>query len=124
MCSTSLERAVTAIVRILLGKERADAMKIFAGDIVAKKKPDPAIYRLAASTLNVRPEKCVVIEDSQIGLAAAKAAGMACIVTTSAYTVGEDFHNADAVFPYIGEPPNQNFDLSFASSLLLKNELA
>lgn len=47
-----------------------------AGDIVPKKKPDPAIYLLAARELRVEPGRCCVIEDSKIGLQAAKAAGM------------------------------------------------
>ena len=40
-----------------------------------------------------------MIEDSHIGLAAARAAGMNCIVTVSAYTGGEDFTLADRVVP-------------------------
>ncbi|KAG0613698.1 hypothetical protein M758_6G122900 [Ceratodon purpureus] len=123
VCSTSLERAVTAIVHTMLGSNRASAMKIFAGDIVPNKKPDPAIYNLAAATLNVRPDRCVVIEDSRIGLRAAKGAGMKCIVTTSAYSEGEDFAIADAVFPCIGERPHQHFDLAFAGSLLRERDL-
>lgn len=55
--------------------------------------------------------RCVVIEDSNIGLRAAKAAGMSCIVTTSSYTVDEDFGLADAVFDCIGEGSSANFTL-------------
>ncbi|KAG2329635.1 hypothetical protein Bca52824_000815 [Brassica carinata] len=120
VCSTSNEKAVSAIVSCLLGPERADNIKIFAGDVVPKKKPDPAIYNLAAETLGVDPSKCVVVEDSAIGLAAAKAAGMTCIVTKSGYTADEDFVNADAVFDCIGDPPEERFDLSFCGSLLQK----
>jgi len=47
--------------------------------------------------LAVEPRRCVVIEDSQNGLEAAKAAGMNCIVTVSSYTAGEDFTMADRV---------------------------
>ncbi|KAH8486807.1 hypothetical protein H0E87_025706 [Populus deltoides] len=83
VCSTSNEKAVSAIVSFLLGAERAEKIKIFAGDVVPRKKPDPAIYTLAANTLGVDPSSCVVVEDSAIGLAAAKAAGMKCIVTKS-----------------------------------------
>jgi beta-phosphoglucomutase-like phosphatase (HAD superfamily) len=43
---------------------------------VPKKKPDPAIYLLAAKELGVEPARCCVVEDSGIGLKAAKAAGM------------------------------------------------
>ncbi|KAL0713846.1 hypothetical protein Bca4012_020824 [Brassica carinata] len=120
VCSTSNEKAVSAIVSCLLGPERAENIKIFAGDVVPKKKPDPAIYNLAAETLGVDPSKCVVVEDSAIGLAAAKAAGMTCIVTKSGYTADEDFVNADAVFDCIGDPPEERFDLSFCGSLLQK----
>ncbi|KAI3686396.1 hypothetical protein L1987_80071 [Smallanthus sonchifolius] len=83
VCSTSNEKAVSAIVSFLLGPERAAKIQIFAGDVVPKKKPDPAIYNLAATTLGVEPSRCVVVEDSGIGLAAAKAAGMTCFVTKS-----------------------------------------
>lgn len=120
VCSTSNEKAVSAIVSFLLGAERAAKIQIFAGDVVPRKKPDPAIYELASTTLGVEPSRCVVVEDSGIGLAAAKAAGMTCIVTKSGYTADEDFANADAVFDCIGDPPEERFDLAFCSSLLQK----
>lgn len=120
VCSTSNEKAVSAIVSFLLGPEKAEKIKIFAGDVVPRKKPDPAIYLLAASTLGVESSRCVVVEDSAIGLAAAKAAGMTCIVTKSGYTEDEDFLNADAVFDCIGDPPEERFDLAFCGNLLEK----
>ena len=114
VCSTSNERAVTAVVRGLLGPDRAARMRIFAGDAVAKKKPDPAIYTLAATTLGLDPAACVVIEDSHIGLSAARAAGMRCIVTKSAYTEDENFAGADRVVPDL----DAGIDLSFCKSLI------
>ena len=59
--------------------------------MVAAKKPDPAIYNLAAKTLALDPRNCVVIEDSHIGLTAAKAAGMNCVVTKSFLYGGRGF---------------------------------
>jgi len=79
---------------------------ILAGDIVKKKKPDPEIYLLARDRLGLDPRECVVVEDSRSGLLAARAAGMWCIVTTSTYTAGEDFSEADGVYPQLGDPPN------------------
>jgi HAD superfamily hydrolase (TIGR01509 family) len=102
VCSTSNEAAVSGIVRKMLGPKVAAVMRVFAGDVVPKKKPAPDIYLLAAQELGVTPARCVVIEDSHIGLRAAKAAGMRCVVTTSGYTADEDFSLADAVFPEIG----------------------
>lgn len=106
VCSTSNEKSVRAIVEILLGPTRSPKIRIFAGDIVKAKKPDPAIYNLAAETLSLDPKKCVVIEDSHIGLSAAKAAGMNCIVTKSPYTQDEDFSLADRVVSHLDEGVN------------------
>jgi HAD superfamily hydrolase (TIGR01509 family) len=97
VCSTSNERAVQSVVDVLLGPERASHITVFAGDIVAAKKPAPDIYNLAATTLGLTPANCVVIEDSNNGLRAAKAAGMRCVVTISSYTAEEDFAQADKV---------------------------
>jgi HAD superfamily hydrolase (TIGR01509 family) len=113
VCSTSNERAVSTVVQVLLGAERAARIKIFAGDAVERKKPDPAIYTLAVTTLGLTPAACVVIEDSHIGLTAAKAAGMRCIVTKSAYTQDEDFIGADRVVPDL----DAGIDLPFCQSL-------
>ena len=57
------------------------------------------------------PRRCVVIEDSVIGLQAAKAAGMRCIVTKSRYTENESFDSADAIFDCIGEAGDERFSL-------------
>lgn len=38
-------------------------------------KPDPEIYSLAISRLGLRPEQCVVVEDNEIGIRAARASG-------------------------------------------------
>jgi len=42
-------------------------------------KPDPAIFLLAAESLGVQPEQCIVVEDSSNGIKAALAAGMYCV---------------------------------------------
>ena len=78
---------MSGIVRVGLGPEVAKVMRVFAGDVVPRKKPDPAIYTLAARELGVEPGRCVVIEDSNIGARAARAAGMRCVVTTSGCAV-------------------------------------
>jgi beta-phosphoglucomutase-like phosphatase (HAD superfamily) len=57
VCSTSNEQAVQTIVNVLLGSDVSKIMKVFAGDMVPKKKPDPAIYELAATALGVDPAR-------------------------------------------------------------------
>jgi HAD superfamily hydrolase (TIGR01509 family) len=49
---------------------------IVAGDQVALRKPAPDVYVEAARRLHMPPARCVAIEDSGPGLAAARAAGM------------------------------------------------
>lgn len=92
-------RAVSNLVLTLMGRARYDKFKIFAGDVVSKKKPHPDIYNLAAEAMHLQPSKVIVIEDSAIGLRAAKSAGMNCLVTKSSYTANEDF--ATAVSTYL-----------------------
>ncbi len=45
----------------------------------AQGKPHPAIFLAAASTLDIAPEDCVVVEDAPSGVKAAKAGGMGCV---------------------------------------------
>lgn len=118
VCSTSNEKAVNKVVEVLLGAERkAKFAGIFAGDMAKMKKPDPEIYNLAKTQLNLDPTKCVVIEDSRNGLLAAKAAQMNCLVTKSHYTGEEDFSEADAVFNELGDPPTVNVTIDDVKQL-------
>jgi HAD superfamily hydrolase (TIGR01509 family) len=118
VCSTSSERAVTLIVQTLLEPAaRARFDLILAGDVVARKKPDPEIYELASTRLAAAPEDCVVIEDSANGLLAAKAAGMRCVITTSFYTAGEGFAGADAVFPALMQGPRRLVTVEYLKGL-------
>jgi HAD superfamily hydrolase (TIGR01509 family) len=96
VCSTSAHDSVCAVVTAGLGAHRvARFAAIFAGDIVANKKPAPDIYLLTAARLTLDPARTVVVEDTRIGLLAAKAAGMKCVVTPSPYSRDEDFGGAD-----------------------------
>lgn len=55
-------------------------------DDVAHGKPDPEIYNLVSSMLEILPSQCMVIEDSPAGVQAALAAGMWCIAVTTPFT--------------------------------------
>ena len=104
VCSTSNEAAVRTLVETLMGAARYAKFRFFCGDVVPEKKPDPAVYNLAAEAMGFDKTRCVVVEDSGIGNKAAKAAGMACCVTMSTYTGEEDFTGADKIVPELGEP--------------------
>jgi len=72
---------------------------IVAGEDVAAKKPAPDAYELALTKLGLPAEACLAFEDSRNGLAAARAAGLATIVTPSLYTAHESFDAAAAILP-------------------------
>ena len=50
-----------------------------ASEDTAKHKPDPDPYLEAARQLGVMPQGCVVWEDSDLGIEAARRAGMQCV---------------------------------------------
>lgn len=54
-------------------------------------KPDPAIYHKTMAELGVRPQDCVIFEDSLAGVLAAHRAGVECVFALSP-TVGADFY--------------------------------
>ncbi|MCO5566878.1 hypothetical protein L7F22_020561 [Adiantum nelumboides] len=56
---------------------------IIGGDEVKQGKPDPEIYITIAEKLGVDPDRCLVIEDSPIGVKAGKAAGMKVVAVPS-----------------------------------------
>lgn len=96
-CSTSNDKAVSNLIKTLMGPERAAKFSIFAGDMVKKKKPAPDVYNMAVDEMQLDKSRCVIVEDTSIGLGAAKAAGIKCIVTKSAYADKEDFTGANAI---------------------------
>ena len=54
--------------------------KRITGDMVLHSKPDPEIYTMACSSINVAPANCLAIEDSPNGIRSANAAGMNVIM--------------------------------------------
>lgn len=99
ICSTSKKESVFTIAEKLLDKESYQNLSfILAGDMVKQKKPDPEIYLKAAEKLAVNPKNCLVIEDSETGLKAGKAAGMKVVITKSYYSKNDIFDQADLIF--------------------------
>lgn len=60
-------------------------------DDVARVKPDPELYLLAARNLNLKPEQCLAVEDSLNGATAAVAAGMQVVVVPNEITESQPF---------------------------------
>jgi HAD superfamily hydrolase (TIGR01509 family) len=72
---------------------------IVSGDEVARGKPAPDAFLMAARRLGVEPERCLVVEDSRNGVLAGKAAGMTVAAVPCPATSHEDFSAADFVLP-------------------------
>lgn len=110
ICTTSNERAAHAIAYQILKEIRFEF--VLAGDMVSKKKPDPEIYLKALAITGLKPEECLVIEDSHSGLTAAKAAGMYVVATINHYTEKEDLSAADLIVSCLGDHQGERGVLS------------
>ena len=59
---------------------------LVAADDVERGKPDPAGYERAAKLLGLDPAEIVAFEDTEAGVASAKAAGMRCVAVVGTHT--------------------------------------
>lgn len=72
-------------------------------------KPDPAIFLYAANELGIDPSECVVIEDSENGLTAAKKAGMQCVIRFDSRWSDGDYSGADLIVKDFNEKSIYDF---------------
>jgi HAD superfamily hydrolase (TIGR01509 family) len=70
---------------------------VITRDDVRESKPHPDCYLAALSALRVTSDRAVAVEDSASGLAAAKAAGLACVAVRTEWSVTHDLGRADHV---------------------------
>jgi len=76
---------------------------IVASEDVKREKPFPDSFLLAAQLLNIKPEGCIVIEDAEKGIIAAKTAGMKAIAIPNLYTKDNNFSEADLVLDNLSQ---------------------
>ena len=104
IASTASVDNVEALLENSLGGEMGKFFSaIAAGDMVKKKKPAPDIYLLALEQLNLSPEECLAIEDTNQGLIAATTAGLTTVITVNEYTQNQNFELASLVLNHLGE---------------------
>jgi putative hydrolase of the HAD superfamily len=85
-----------------LGLERQfDA--VATGHDVARRKPAPDVYLLAAERLGAAPARCVALEDSAHGIAAALAAGMRAVAIPNPVSHHQDLSAAHARVEHLGD---------------------
>jgi HAD superfamily hydrolase (TIGR01509 family) len=105
IASTTSRPNVDALLASWFGAQWHEVFRVIgAGDVVPRKKPDPGIYQWVLERLGVPAHRCLAIEDSAAGLAAASGAGLAAVITRSTYFRGQSFDGAIAVLDDLGEP--------------------
>ncbi|MFE1247469.1 HAD family hydrolase [Streptomyces sp. NPDC058741] len=82
-----------------------DERRIFSSEDVGRGKPAPDLFLHAAERMGVAPERCVVVEDSPLGVQAAVAAGMD-VHGFTAMTPAERLAGAGRLFSDMAELPD------------------
>ena len=100
IATTTSRSDLEALMRAHLGCEWMQWFgAVVCGEDVTQKKPDPEVYAQALRALDVGLLDAVAIEDAPGGVAAAQAAGIAVVVTRSAYFASAPIEGAIAVGP-------------------------
>jgi beta-phosphoglucomutase-like phosphatase (HAD superfamily) len=98
-----IERSLTTTGLLTLfdldgaSRARGRPRSIFSALEVARGKPEPDLFLLAAETMGVEPGSCVVVEDSRYGVSAALAAGMRAVGFSGGLTEASALADADIV---------------------------
>ena len=112
ICSNSTRAEIdTSFSKIEQGDLRQHFETIVSADMVYAPKPSPEGYLFTAKQLGVKPEDCLVFEDSPPGITAAKAAGMIAIGLLTTYPA-ERLTDADQVITDFTEATKLPYFLS------------
>jgi beta-phosphoglucomutase family hydrolase len=87
LASAAMSKNVIFILDAL--KLRPFFRAILTGDEITQSKPHPEIYAKTAQKLGLLPAHCVALEDSFVGVEAAKRAGMKCVAVASTFPASE-----------------------------------
>lgn len=105
IASTTSPENVEALLAASFGHDAQSWFEaIVTGDVVARKKPAPDVYLRALAALDLHAAQAIALEDSEIGVQAAKGAGLFALATPSPWTRHEDFSGADLVLPSLAAP--------------------
>lgn len=87
------------LIDYVLNKLRITSMfdSVVGAEDIINSKPDPEIFMTCARRLNVGPSECLVVEDSMLGVEAAKKAGMKCLGYRNPNSGNQDLSKADIV---------------------------
>ena len=94
--ASSASNEIVRTVLSMLSLERFFPVRVTMDD-VKNGKPFPDLFLRAARAINTTPEKCIVIEDSENGVKAARSAGMKCIGFDNWNSGGQDLSRANMI---------------------------
>ncbi|MCW8808419.1 MAG: HAD-IA family hydrolase [Rhodanobacter sp.] len=95
VATTTSRGNVEALFPHLFGAQWRDLFRaVVCAEDAPRKKPDPLVYNLVLERLGRTCAEVLAMEDSPAGLAAARAAGVACLITRSRYFAAADFAGA------------------------------
>ncbi|MCF8156586.1 MAG: HAD-IA family hydrolase [Rhodoferax sp.] len=95
---------IAALLRRAVGPDwRLNFTAIGDASTAPIKKPHPQVYLQMLAALKLKPTECLALEDSSNGLRSATAAGLATIITPTAYTAHHDFTSALRVVPDLSQ---------------------
>jgi HAD superfamily hydrolase (TIGR01509 family) len=86
---------IAALLRAAIGPDWAHYFTVIEDASTApRKKPHPQVYEQTLRRLQLPARDCLALEDSANGLRAARAAGLATLVTPNRFTAAHDFRGA------------------------------
>jgi HAD superfamily hydrolase (TIGR01509 family) len=98
IASTTSRANIDALLAHALGQNAVDWFEVIAAsDFGGRKKPAVDIYEFVLVEMGLRAADCIAFEDSAIGLAAAKGAGLYTVVTPTFWTAEADLSAANLV---------------------------
>jgi HAD superfamily hydrolase (TIGR01509 family) len=106
VATTTSRGNIAALFSSLWGPGWQEVFTVVCGaEDAPAKKPHPQVYQLALQRLGVAAAQAFALEDSPNGLAAARAAGIACGITRSAFFADAEFDGAAWVRDHLDAPP-------------------
>ena len=105
IATTTSPENITGLIEGNFGKGSMEWFDVVGhGGNCPDKKPDPQVYNFVLKEMGLSAADCVALEDSEIGLKAAGAAGIDTVITENDITRGHDFNGAAVVLSDLGEP--------------------
>jgi len=91
---------IASLLKRAIGADwRSHFVVIEDASTAPRKKPDPMVYQQTLQRLALSAAQCLAFEDSANGLAAARQAGLATVITPNGFTADHDFTGALRVLP-------------------------